>query len=69
VSKTAAEFLKNIGPRDLTREEARALRLLRLEEGQSPHGASGVEKVLAADAEKEEGTADSGGGVQSRFLK
>lgn len=50
------EFLKKIGPRELTAAEARELQLLRLKAGHP--GNTGVLDVLSGKDEKKKGKAD-----------
>jgi len=50
MSDAVQEFLKKIGPRQLTEEEARQLQLLRLKAGEK--GIGGVIDALAEEAEK-----------------
>jgi hypothetical protein len=62
MSEKVEDFLKKIGPRDLTDAEARALLLLRLEEGEEVQGIGGLTTSLAKGEDK-------GGTGKSKFLK
>jgi hypothetical protein len=52
MATSVQEFLKKIGPRELTDAEARELQLLRLKEGHK--GNSGVLNILAGKDEKKD---------------
>lgn len=68
--KRSEEFLKNIGPRELTREEREELRLLRIAEGDKGARATRLaDRILDGGKDgKKKGDA-SGDGVSSKFLK
>lgn len=48
-----AEFMRKIGPRQLTPDEARALNLLRLKHGLPGANVSGVAAHIAEDSDKD----------------
>lgn len=50
MSDAVQEFLKKIGPRQLTAEEARQLQLLRIQAGET--GNSGLIEALADDVDE-----------------
>jgi hypothetical protein len=64
--KRSEEFLKNIGPRELTREEREELRLLRIAEGDKSARALKLADMMTED-DKDDG--GESGGVKSKFLK
>lgn len=55
MSKSVQEFLKKIGPRELTAAEARELQLLRLKEGHP--GNTGVVEILGGEKKGDAGKA------------